>query len=176
MARDSRDALWEVSFETFYDTYYNEIVADRLISAWQAIDDTTRVIVAITASGSAVAGWSLWSQPALRMVWLIIAAISAVLAIMHTSLNVPNRVKLWTESRVSTASLRIDLDTMRQNMRVERLFPIKEFQSTYSSLRKRFGEVLSGIPNDLLLTKRLRNMAQDELNQRIKDAIMPTKA
>ena len=28
---DQRDALWEVSFETYYDSYYEEIAADSLI-------------------------------------------------------------------------------------------------------------------------------------------------
>jgi hypothetical protein len=51
---DPRDELWNAAFNTYYDAYYEEIAADKMISRWQILDELTKVLVALTASGSAM--------------------------------------------------------------------------------------------------------------------------
>ncbi len=60
---DQRDILWSSTYETYYDTYYAEILLEALIKKWMKLDVTTKIIVSITASGSAIVGWSLWHNP-----------------------------------------------------------------------------------------------------------------
>ena len=50
---ESFGELWKAVFETFYDASYNEAVADTLVSRWQVVDDLSKILVAVTASGSA---------------------------------------------------------------------------------------------------------------------------
>ena len=114
MAHDPRDELWNAIFETYYDALYNEILADKLIARWQIVDEFTKVIVALTASGSAIAGWSLWAQPGYQGLWECLAARAAVLSIVHASLSVAERLKDAGEIRRAFAGLRIDLDSCQQ--------------------------------------------------------------
>ncbi len=63
---DPRDQLWKVAFYTYYQAYYVEMLISALIDRWQIVDETTKVLVALTASGSVVSGWVLWTQPHFR--------------------------------------------------------------------------------------------------------------
>ena len=41
MTFDPRDEIWNATYETFYFTYYNEILCDALVKMWQKTDDLT---------------------------------------------------------------------------------------------------------------------------------------
>jgi hypothetical protein len=172
MAVDSRDQIWAASFETYYDAHYEELVADSLIGRWQIVDEITKVLVALTASGSAVSGWTLWNNPSFKYVWMSMAGVGAVLSIIHVALAVPGRLKDWGEIKRSFASLRIDLETYRYRMGIDPQFPVEDFTKEFSDYRRRFGECVQRIKNDILRTRRLRVKAQDALNERIADKIV----
>jgi hypothetical protein len=70
-----RDKLWQAASHQWYDSYFNEIVANRLVSRWQAFSDPAKVITAISASGSVIAGWTLWNQPGYKTLWIIFAGL-----------------------------------------------------------------------------------------------------
>ena len=59
MAVDPRDRVWNAAYYLWYDTKYNAELGSRMVDRLKAIDDVTKVLVALTASGSAVAGRSL---------------------------------------------------------------------------------------------------------------------
>jgi hypothetical protein len=109
MAFDPRDELWEVTFETYYDAYYNEQLADYLINRWQRVDESTKVLSALTASGTAMSGWALWSQPSFHLLWALLAGVAALLTITHAALAVPGRLKDQAELKRRFASLRTDV-------------------------------------------------------------------
>ncbi len=67
---DARDIIWDKVFEVFYDSYYYEMLSNKLISKWLAIDEITKVLVAITTSGSAIAGWALWNKEGFQYIWI----------------------------------------------------------------------------------------------------------
>ncbi len=83
MTVDPRDELWRAAFDTYYDSYYEELLADRLINVWRRVDEVTRILAALTASTSAVTGWALWAQQYSRNVWAVLAGFAAVLTILH---------------------------------------------------------------------------------------------
>ena len=84
-----RDELWNSTYETYYDTFYEEIAADYLIIRWMKINDITNILIALTASGSLVSGWLLWSTPAGKTLWGIVAGVAAILAIINKSGSLP---------------------------------------------------------------------------------------
>jgi len=171
MTFDPRDELWEVTFETYYDSYYNEQLSDFLINRWQRVDEGTKVLSAVTASGSAVSGWALWSQPGFHITWAILAGLAALLTITHAALAVPGRIKDQTELKRRFAGLRTDLETFRYRMRVDPDFSVEDFTKEFVAYRNRYSDNIQLLKNDLLLTRRLTQKAQSELNNFLKDEI-----
>ncbi len=153
MPADPRDELWSVSFGTYYHVYYQELLADHVINRWQKADDITKVLVALTTTGSAVTGWALWTEPTLKVVWAILAGIAAVLSIIHTTLGVPARLKDHGDIERRFATLRIALETFRQQMRIDSDFPIKEFKDKYDEYRTRYSEYVQTLKHDILITQ-----------------------
>jgi len=172
MAEDTKDKLWELAFETYYDSYYEEIVADKLVYRWQLFDQISKVLIALTASGSAVSGWALWNQPGFRNIWVVLAGLGAVLSVIHAALSVSSRLKEWRDVKTSFVVLRIDLETFRNRMALQPDFPLDKFIEEYEQYRKRYSEAMSRIENDLLLTPRLKNRSQDALDIVINDKIV----
>lgn len=68
MVFDPRDKLWEATYKTYFESFNMEIAAQNLIDRWQIVDELTKVLVALTASGSAVAGWTMWNNPNLKII------------------------------------------------------------------------------------------------------------
>ncbi len=171
MAFDQRDELWEVTFETYYDAYYNEQLADYLINRWQRVDESTKVLSALTASGSAVSGWALWNQPSFHLMWALLAGAAALLTITHAALAVPGRLKDQAELKRRFAGLRTDLETFRYRMRVNPDFSVDDFTKEFVTYRTRYSDSIQLLKNDLLLTSRLAKKAQSELNNFLKEEI-----
>ena len=129
MVEDTRDKLWELVFETFYDSYYEEIVADKLVYRWQLFDQISKVLIALTASGSAVSGWALWNQPAFRNIWVTLAGLGAVLSIIHAALSVSSRLKEWRDVKTSFVVLRIDFGDFLESHGAEAGLSHRQFHS-----------------------------------------------
>jgi hypothetical protein len=164
------DRLFKETFATYYDAHFYEIEAEMLAQKWQRVDEVVKVIVAVTASGSAVASWAIWQKPGLQMLWAILSGIAALAAIIHATLGVPGRLKDWIEIRGFFLVLRNDLQILRQRMRAAPNLPIETIQSDYEALRKRFAEGEAKIKSDILLSTRLRVAAQQQLDDRIQRA------
>ena len=171
MATDQRDQLWQMAWDAYYDSYFEEIAADLLINKWLFFDDWAKILVSLTASGSAISGWALWNDPFFRPIWIIVAGFSAVLSVVHTALGVPGRIKDWSEIKRRFTSLRIDLETFFNKMQLDPKFPITEFSDKYTEFRRLYSESTQLLKNDMLRTEGLRNQAQDRLNERLKDKI-----
>ena len=168
----SRNQLWQVSFETFYDAYYEEIVADSLINRWQWLDEGAKVLVAVTATGSVISGWALWNKPYFAYVWGFMSGLAAVLALIHAALGVPGRLKEWGSIQQFFTELRVDLATFRYRIQIDPDFPIHEFTEEFVTYRDRYADgVKRLIRTDIFRTKRLENRSQDQLNERLADMI-----
>lgn len=161
---DSRDQLWKAAFESYYDAFLEEIVAGKILRRWQRLDDCTNVLVALTASGSAVAGWSLWGEPYLKFAWLILAGVGALVAIVHPALRVPARLDAWRGIERHFAALRNDIMTFRYKMAIDSEFPVQEFMKEFETLRQRIGEGSQLIQPDVLKTDALVLASQNQLD------------
>ena len=168
---DSRDAIWDGTFKVYYESFWSEIVAQRIVTFWQRLDDFTKVLVAITASGSAIAGWALWKEDNFKYIWLTLAAISALLSIIHASLAVANRIKDWTETTRQFVVLRIELERCMENMKIDKNFDVPGYLSKYNDYMGKYADLYSTLKNDILRTRNLEIKVQHELNERLKDLI-----
>ncbi len=168
----ARDRLWQATFETYYECYHHEIVADGLIDRWQRVDDVTKVLASMFASGTVVAGWALWNTPRMRAVWVLLAGFTTVLSIAHGALGVATRVRDWVETKRRFGTCRLELETLMYRMQVDSEFDVPEFTREFVERREQYAQGIHGLKNDTLLTDRLRNKAQDALNDRIRAKIM----
>ena len=169
MENEQRDKIWEKSFETYYDSYFQELVAGKLVYRWSLFDEITKVLVAITATGSAVAGWSLWNKPDFKNAWIILAALGAILSIVHAALNVQSKLKEWEEINRLFTSLRVELESFRQKIEIHPDFDVKEFVEKYDKSREKYGEVMCRLRHDLMRTREFEKKIQKELDQQISD-------
>ena len=165
MAVDPRDKLWESAFDTYYASYYQELFADNLVSAWRNIDYITKLLVAFTATGSVATGWVLWKTSFGQIVWTIIAGVAAIIAIVHSTLGVPAKLNDWIEAKQTFTELRVDLETFRHQMGIDSQFPLVEFKQRFNDFRVRYGNGMRHIQNDLFRTGRKANKIQSQVDK-----------
>lgn len=163
-----RDEIWNVSFETYYDSYYQELVAEGLSGRWSNLDLFTKVLVALTASGSAVAGWHFWTLPGLKLVWVVIAGFGAVVSTLHASVGVSSHAKRWSEAKGRFAGLRLDLETLRYQMRCDPDFNIDKFWALFERMRERYKTSCQHTDHDILRTLGFRQRCQQTLNAKLR--------
>jgi hypothetical protein len=169
MVVDSRDQIWAVTFETYYDSYFQELLHEQLTRKWLKLDQFTRVFVALTASGSAVSGWALWADPDFKPIWTCLAGLAALLTIVHATLGVPERLRDYGENKRRWSGLRADIETFRYKMEIDPNFSIESFTAEFSTYRKRYTEIIQLLKDDILSTTGTEEMAQDRLDGILKD-------
>jgi len=165
---DPRGELWVASFETYYDAFYEERLADALINKWGQLDDFTKIIVALTASGSAISGWALWGEQGWKIIWLACSGLAALLSIVHTALAVPNRIKAHADDKRRFAQLRTSLETFRYRLKVEQ-FDAEMFNKEFVDFRKVYGDDISLLNNDTFRTRRFEMKIQMQVNEQVAD-------
>lgn len=168
---DERDIIWGKIFDVFYDSFYYEMLSDKIIGKWLKIDEITKILVATTTSGSAIAGWTLWNQEGWQYIWIFLAGLSALLSVVHATLNVTQRIKEWTENKRSFSSLRIECETNRGEMSMNSKFDTEIHKQFYRDKMKLYGALYSNLPNDFLIMTKLRIRNQNELNHSIENLI-----
>jgi hypothetical protein len=154
---------------TFYKVYYAESLANSLVKSWQRWDEIAKFVIAITATTSAVSGWTLWNLPQFKIIWSIIAGSGAVFAILHTNLKVPDRLKDLISVAQYLKGLRINLETFRYKMEVDPNFAIEEFNDEFLGYREQYLEGFLRLKHDLLITKRRRIKVQEEVNEELQN-------
>ncbi len=164
MAYDPRDELWNSAWGGYYETYYQELLAERLLYRWQRFDDFSKLTIALTASGSAIAGWGMWDTPALRPVWILIAGTSALLTIVHKTIDITKKIHDWADSKKTFSKLRMDYQSFLDLLKIDPDFSVEEKANEYTELRDRFALAYQDITVDAFITKRIERKVQSDLN------------
>ena len=154
--------FWILSYETLYRVYFQEAVSSALVERWRLIDVSTNILIAVTASGSAIAGWAVWTSGRGRWFWLLLVGTASLASIVHGAVQVPTQLKEQEEFRRLFARLRIDIETFRQ--RLELGTGDRELlDRTYTELRERYADLVMRGPSSILNTRRLQVRAQGEV-------------
>jgi hypothetical protein len=159
--------FWKPSFDTLYDAYFYEVTSEFVITRWSRLHVTTAILGAITASGSAVTGWALWSDPKGKAVWALIAGTATLVTIIHGALGVPAKIKEEEQRRQNFSALRVDLETFRHSLTLG--MDIKTATKEFDELRHRLSQYIARTPPDLALTKRARSRLQLKVNDKLKN-------
>jgi hypothetical protein len=166
-----RDNLWNASFEIFYDCYFEEMIADRLVHFWSVVDDITKWLVAITASGSAVAGWALWSGHGYKEIWLLLSMTASLLSITHSALGIQGRIKTWAENKKAFVILRMEMQAIRQDMTIDPEFDGDAMKKRLESARSNYQAAMSQLSSESFRCEKLELKIQIKLNEVISDQI-----
>lgn len=169
---DARDELWQKTFESYYDTYYEELLAGAILRRWIWVDTVTKVLVAVTTSSSAIAGWTLWSQPGLKQLWLLLVSLAALLSIIHASLGVAERVKDWGATARSFFNVRLQLENLRNRMCVDPEFSVDSFLKNLEDLRHLYAETVGTARDDIIQTSSLERACQRVVNDLLASEIV----
>jgi hypothetical protein len=163
----NRDELWKATWETLYDASYYEVLFAEVLKRWQAFDIITRLLVAITASGSAVAGWALWNDDNYKILWLVVAGIASLLSIIHATLNTPDRVKNYTKLSNVISHVRLDYETFQHELKIYPDFDVDANFNKFKELRSKYQKALESFSPDFLTTDKARHNAQTILNTKL---------
>ena len=167
---NSRDEIWNAVFRLYYDTYYIEKLEDTLLLIWQRLDRLTKIVVAVSAGGATLVGTGGFVTN--RAWWVFLAGTAALLSLIHSALAVGKLIEDHLESKRRFTQLRINLTSLRDEMRFEPEFDTNEVIKKLEEYRKIFIDSNSLLQNDILRTLRLSRRVQEELNRTIGDEIL----
>ncbi|MGL1893912.1 MAG: hypothetical protein OCD02_19900 [Spirochaetaceae bacterium] len=165
---DTRNEIWNSTWNSYYDTFYQELLAEELEVRWKRFDDISRILIAITASTSAISGWALWSNKDFKIIWVFLAAIGALLSLVTKSLDIPRRISDWNDSKKYFTTLRIDYQIFLDELGFNPEFSTIDATVTVRNLRLRYAEGYKEMLNDSFITQKLKIMIQDSVNNNMK--------
>jgi hypothetical protein len=169
MTLEERENYWKLSFESYYESYFQELASEALLARWDRIDVVTAFLIAFTASGSAIAGWTMWNEPGWRALWVLIAAIASVFSVVHGVMRVAARIREQEELRGSFSQLRTEFETFRHFLRLSNTDSSERVRSRYEKLRENLGGLRRRSRPDIAYTTRLRQRVQNNLNSILTD-------
>lgn len=158
MAHNQR---WNARYVAFYDAYYQELLAALVIERWQRIDLFISLLVAITASGSAISGAAWWSLTPWKWAWTTLAAIASLGAIFHTTARVGLHLQRQAECRRDFSLLRSKLQLILFRMTSDG--DSEALESEFVDLNGKLAESTAKLEPDIAATLSLREQAQDNL-------------
>jgi hypothetical protein len=160
MPIDPRDAIWNEANDLLYRATYAEALKTALLARWIWLDSISKVAVAISSGGAALAGLVFWKNSDYTFLWPMFTSASALLAILSRQLDVAEKLKAHATSTVSLAMLAVDIGSLIVRMKINSGFPVAEFEKKVLGFRGRYGMEVSKFPFDLLLTDKLRVKVQ----------------
>jgi hypothetical protein len=165
---DARTALYQECWKAYYSAYYSHLLADLVAGRWQTLDQISKLLVALFSTGSAVAGWSFWTQNGNgKIAWAVCAGIATVLSIVQSALGVSDRLKTMLESRSRMLRIRLQFETLFSGMRLEPEFDVAKAREKFAVLQQEYVEAAAQMPKDWIYTNRDEANVQKTLNQKL---------
>ncbi|MEW6608046.1 MAG: hypothetical protein AB1414_11445 [bacterium] len=106
------------AFITWYNSRYYELIASELLAKWEMVDRFIQIGIILTATGGTVAGWQLWNQPGMKIVWSVLCGIVSFMAIMHKVFCVVDKIKVWLEVKQSFTMIKNQMEILRYEVKV----------------------------------------------------------
>ena len=165
MPTDPRDAIWEETHNLLYRSSYAEGLETALLARWVWLDSITKIAVAITSGGAALAGLVFWKNNDYTFLWPMFTSASALLAIISKQLAVAHSIALHTAAVSDLSTLAIDIGSLIVRMKINTSFPIAEFEKKLLGFRGKYRLAVGKFQHDLLLTSSLRIRTQQVVNR-----------
>lgn len=167
MTIDSRDVIWDEAQDLLYHVSYAEALITALLARWIWLDTITKIVVAISSGGAALAGLVFWKNSDYTFLWPMFTSASTLLAIISSQLDVAEKLKRHSTSRAELSTLTTESSALILRMKINDSFPVADFEESLLDLRRKYGLETGKFLHDLLLTRKLRNDAQVITNQQL---------
>lgn len=154
------------SFRLVYDSYMQELISEELLNYWSRFDAVSSILIAVTSSGSTVAGLALWKTGTGGVLWAVFSVTATVLAVVSTVLQIPNRIKSQTDLSVAFRDIELQAELFYEGLDTAEATKADE---DYRALDHEFRETLRKAPNDLIMTEKWRERIQGRINEKMKE-------
>lgn len=165
MALDPRDAIWNETYGLQYNASFTEEIERVLLTRWVWLDSITRIAVATSSAGAALAGLVLWKSADYTFLWPLFTSASTLLAIISQQLNVVDKVKRHTAAMTEMGAIAFDCGTLIVRMKVNPQFPIADFEKKLLALRERYSLQMKNVQHDILLTRSVQEQTQAKVDK-----------
>jgi hypothetical protein len=159
--------IWNDLYETHYGAFYEELCAEHSLKIWKRYDALFKAFQIITASGSAVAGWSLWQKEEFRWVWALLAGFAVLLSIIHTVLGISEKVKEDAITYSKFKGIRVQCERLSSYMKIKAYERLSDYKRDYMDLRSEYDIASADKKPDYLLSKNTENNIQSRLNNQL---------
>jgi hypothetical protein len=166
LSQSAKDAYWKPSFKALCDAYYQELLSSALVKRWQDIDVVTGFLVALTASGSTIAGLTLWSKPEFVGIWGTIAVVAAIASICRSVLDVTSRVKQQTDLHHTFLKLRVQIENFRTELGID--MSLDDAKKEFEAVLNDYRDSMARTDPDIAATSGLQRNVQKQVTDSLK--------
>src|SRR6267142_2609978 len=159
--------LWVSAYNDHYACVYEESVAEFLVARWRLVDTVAKFCTALTTGGSTVAAWAFWNTSVGHRVWAIVSGVAAVIALVHMSLGITERIKEDTLIYATFQQLRRDLEILKKKMRLKQSDSLTVYLNDYLDITAKFGKAYALKRPDFFLTVKREKIIQADINTRL---------
>jgi hypothetical protein len=166
MADELLDYLIKRTARLMYNAYMQEAISDALLDFWSRFEAISAFLIAVTATGSTIAGWAVWQTQRGIVIWGVFSGTASILALISGTFQIPGRVK--TQNELSSAFRDIGI-------RAEDLFDtirgltVQEIEKQLAVLEREYRDALKRTQRDIIMTRRWRARLQKLLNERMEE-------
>jgi len=158
--------MWNDLHLTHYNSYYEELCAEHSVKLLGRFDAVFKIAELSTASGSAIAGWTLWHLEGFRAVWAILAGSTVVLSIVHSVLKISDKIETDTLAYSVFKSIRLQCERLRSNMKIRVYERLADYKNDFKYLTSQFDSASANQNKpDFLLSKSTEEKIQSKLNR-----------
>ena len=149
-----------------YDSYRTALMNQKYyrykISRTQTVNLTFEILIAVGATGSGVSAWALWKNEIGGDVWLVIAAVSALLAIAKPIVQLSKKVEKYSKLYSGYTDICFKLKDLKESIEYNRVLVLED-NRRYQDIPGLFREL--GILEENPPGKRLLAKCQKEVNR-----------
>ena len=156
--------IWNNLYETHYGAFYEEMCAEHSLIVWRRYDALFKTLQFVTASGSAIAGWSLWHQDGFRWIWAMLAGLAVLLSIFHGVLNISDKIKEDTMIYSKFKGIRVQCERLSSHMKIKAYERLSDYKRDYMDLRTEYDTASANKKPDFLLLRKTEERIQSKLN------------
>lgn len=157
--------IWDNLYETHYRSFYEELCAEHSLKVWQRFDAIFKILQITTASGSAIAGWSLWQKEGFRSIWMVLAGLTVLLSFVHERLNIGDKIKEDSLTYSKFKNIRVQCERLNSHMKIKAYERLSDYKRDYMELRSEYDNASVGKRPDFLLRKKTEEKIQAHLNK-----------
>jgi len=130
--------IWNNLHETRYGAFYEEMCSEHSLKVWRRFDVLFKILQFSTASGSAIAGWSLWEKEGFRWIWAILAGLAVLISIVHGVLAINDKIKEDTLEYSKFKSVRVQCERLISDMKIRAYERLSDYKRHYMELRAEY--------------------------------------